>query len=123
MYLISVLNLIGVIVFSDDAHSLNRIRGDLIFEPESDVASQLETIARHSETLLMLGVYTELHLNSGYSGGPGNAVTDRMAKMAMYDLHMRMKTSWLTIGSVTDIATQPAPSIPGRARILPPTVI
>ncbi|KAJ5803836.1 uncharacterized protein N7518_000139 [Penicillium psychrosexuale] len=84
-----------VFVFSDNADALNRIRGDLAYEPESDVAIQLETIARHSEKLHRLGVSIELHLNPGHSGVPGNEAADKIAKKAMYELRMRTETSCL----------------------------
>lgn len=52
-----------VFVFTDDINALRRIGGCLPHDQNGDMASHLEAIARHSETLNKLGVHVELHLS------------------------------------------------------------
>ncbi|KAK4868666.1 hypothetical protein LT330_006868 [Penicillium expansum] len=98
-----------VLVFSDDAEALKRIRGEGPYNPEDEVGSQMEAISRHSKTLHSMGVHIELHLSPGHSGVPGNVAADAMAKRNMYELYVQTKTSWPTAEAITSRPIYPAP--------------
>ena len=69
-----------VLIFTDDWNALRRIDGTLAYDPEGDMARQVEAISTHSKTLSELGVHVELHLSPGHSAVPGNNAADRVAK-------------------------------------------
>ncbi|KAJ5517753.1 hypothetical protein N7453_000175 [Penicillium expansum] len=98
-----------VLLFSDDAEALKRIRGEGAYDPEDEVGSQMKAISRHSKTLHSMGVHVELHLSPGHSGVPGNVAADAMAKRNMYELYVQTKTSWPTVEAITSRPIYPAP--------------
>lgn len=83
-----------VFVFTDDINALRRIGGRLSYNPNGDMASHLEVIARHSRTLNRLGVHVELHLSPGHSKVPGNMAADAMARKAQNELFVQTAISW-----------------------------
>ncbi|KAJ5197541.1 hypothetical protein N7449_008020 [Penicillium cf. viridicatum] len=83
-----------VFVFTDDINALRRIGGRLSYDPNGDMASHLEAIARHSKTLNRLGVHVELHLTPGNSKVPGNMAADAMARKAQNELFVQTAISW-----------------------------
>lgn len=75
-----------VFIFTDDINALRRIDGGLRYYPNGHMASQLEVIARHSNTLNQLGVHVELHLSPGHSKVPRNEAANAMSKKAQNEL-------------------------------------
>lgn len=58
------------------------------------MASHLEVIAWHSNTLDQLGVHAELHLSPGHSRVPGNVAADAVAREAQNELFVHTAISW-----------------------------
>ncbi|KAJ5507177.1 hypothetical protein N7527_009320 [Penicillium freii] len=91
-----------VFVFTDDIHAIRRIGGGLRYYPNDDIASHVEVIARHSNTLHQLGVHVELHLSPGHRRVPGNEAADAMAKKAQNELFVGTTIVWPAMDKIKD---------------------